>query len=135
MCGRIEISAGALVFKGMTEVQLKKLRRLHKLIGELLDMKQPPSNAQSAPCPVTRFASRYLCREHGAEMTSAAIATFYGEVAAAGETPRLKRGQVLRLLPRVMNNAFGVRPTHSLIDVDGKKARGFRGVTVRLEDV
>ncbi len=83
-------------------------------------------------CPVTQFATHYLIRDPGQDVTSTELWRFYSEIAAAGELEPLTKQEFLRKLPGALEATFGVKKCHN-VERDGAKVRGFRAVTIREE--
>ena len=117
----------------MTESEIDLIRRAIEILSRLV----PPDERHAggpAPrrCPVTQFATHYLIRDPGQDMTTAELWRFYAEVAAAGESEPLTRQEFLRALPGAMAAAYGLRKCHT-VRRDGQTLRGFKSVTIREE--
>ena len=104
------------------------------LLRSVIDNERPAAKPVSAAnCPVTAFVRKYLTANQGHYITCAVVNDFYDEVAQTGEFPVLPKSEVFRRLGAAMFNVYGVCKTHAL-RVDGKYARGFRGVTVCMDE-
>ena len=68
-------------------------------------------------------------------MSAATIADVYEDAVREGLAAPLTRGQILRRLPDAMLRVYGVRQTHSLVEDNGKKARGYRGIAPRPSEL
>jgi hypothetical protein len=117
----------------MTTSEIDLIRSALQLLHKLVPDDEPRAcDSTPRPCPVVRFAKRYLMRQPGEDMTSAELWTFYAEVAAAGESEPLTKQEFLRALPGAMAAAFGLKKCHA-VQRDGQNLRGFRSVTIREE--
>ena len=121
----------SLVVKGMTNVELQAVRRaialLHSLTGE------PPERLPvPAQGPIKLFVTEYLVADPAGDLSCQELWAFYNEVAGAGELPLVRKAVFLRQLPTLMEAVFGARKAHN-VERDGRRVRGFYGVSLRLE--
>lgn len=115
----------------MTESEKESIHRAIELLQAVVSGAAPrPEGPSTRPCPVVRFARQYLMRYPGADITVDDLWSFYHEVALAGEAELLTRRQFDRILPRAMEEAFGVKKSHS-VRRDNRSRRGFKTVTIR----
>jgi hypothetical protein len=117
----------------MTQQQIDLIRRALETLHRLLpDGEARPGVSAPRRCPVALFAKQHLMRDLTIDMTSQELWMFYSEVAAAGEVEPLSKSDFLRRLPGVMEAGFSARKAHN-IERGGRRVRGFRGVTIRLD--
>ena len=115
----------------MTESEKESIHRAIEVLQTVASGAAPrPEDSSTRPCPVVRFARQYLMRDPGADITVDDLWSFYHEVAVAGEAELMTRRQFYRILPRAMEEAFGVKKSHSVRRDNGAR-RGFKTVTIR----
>jgi hypothetical protein len=119
----------------MTKFESEKIRRAVQLLQQFLPEYEPrmaPSTTRSSP--VNRFAMEYLASDACDELSCDDLWKFFSEIAAAGYLPSMPKTVFFRELPAVMEFIFGVKRSHSIRRA-GKMVRGYKGVTIRDDDV
>ena len=117
----------------MTKSEIELIHRALDLLHRLVPDERPRvGDNVPQPCPVTRFAQKYLAPAD-ADFTCQELWRFYDEVAQAGEFPPMSKAAFLRRLPAVMESVFGLRKCHSIM-TEGHRVRGFRGINMRQDD-
>jgi hypothetical protein len=119
----------------MTKIESETIRRVVQLLQRFLPEYEPrmvPSTTRSSP--VFRFAKEYLAPDTSDELSCHDLWRFFSEIVAAGDLPPMPKTAFFRELPAIMESVFGVKRSHS-IKRAGKTVRGYKGVTIRDDDV
>jgi hypothetical protein len=117
----------------MTSREIDLVRHAIEILQRLLPDDQGRAGDSAPPrCPVAGFVREYLAPDPDADLTCAELWNFFQEIAQAGKLPPMRKAAFLRRLPGVMESVFGAPKCHS-IERGGRRLRGFRGVTIRLD--
>jgi len=116
----------------MNEVEVAVINRAIALLRSLTEEPRV-TDPMPSQCPVVRFAKQFLTNNSADDLSCSELWTFYREIADAGELPLVRKALFLRRLPAAMQAVLNVKKSHA-IERAGRRVRGFRGATIKLDD-
>jgi hypothetical protein len=115
----------------MNENEIAVINRVITLL-RTLTVEPRDSGTTPSQCPVALFAKQFLVNDPEDDVSCSELWTFYREIADARELPPMRETVFLRQLPTVMQTVFNAKKSHAIERV-GRRVRGFRGVTIKLD--
>ena len=115
----------------MTNTQIQTVRRAISLLSALIDEPKPCA-AVPFQSPIRRFVQEFIAPDPKTDLSCAEAWQYFQEVAQAGELQSMRKSIFLRQLPTIMEAAYQVRRSHSIVR-SGRRVRGFRGVGIKMD--
>ena len=116
----------------MMNYEVSQIRRAIAMLEMLVN--EPQATESLRQNPIAKFAREHLERDQTRDVSCTELWKFYNEIAAAGELPPLRGNDFFRRLPNVLAAVYRVRKSHNVIR-DGRRVRGFRGITISLPEL